>query len=207
MMITTTDHRIDKILSSICLQMPDGSGYSAATLSATHLRNLCAVLTKPEHAGNWSVSFADQRPTNWRYADLLESLDDATEQAFLLAPGYIGADSEDLIYWLEEVYSQPVTMDNYGRVAQLFRLWYAATHLDEYHNPPDSPPTKFAEMSLAETPEARKDRNRRLQTNRTERLKAAAQRLGFATIDQLSGAILGADDGQIQRMTAALRRS
>lgn len=204
MLITTTNPRLDKILSGVCGRMPDGSGYSVATNTAGQLSNLATVLTT-DYTGEWTVSFADQQGTGLRYADLLESLDDATEQAFLLSPGYIGADSEDLLFWLETVYGQPVTMANYGRVAQLFRLWYAATYPAEYHNPPDAPPAKYAGLTLAETPEARKERNRRLQASRRDRQTHAANRAGFDTIDKLAGALLAASDAQIAAIKAALK--
>ena len=170
MLITTTDPRLDKILAGVCLPMTDGSGYSTATNTASQLANLATVLTT-DYPGLWSVSFADQKVMGWRYVDLLEPLDDATEQAFLLSPGYIGADSEDLIFWLEEVYGQPVTMANYGRVTQLFRLWYACEHPREYHNPPNESP-KYAALSLLDTPAKRNERTKRRYDAQRERFAA-----------------------------------
>lgn len=182
MIITTDDPKLIKILSGVCLRMPDGSGYSTDAATEDQLRNLCTEVNKrdidkrtmqikPKY-DDWSVSFADQPITGLRYADLLESLDADTEQAFLLFPRHIGADSEDLIYWLEEVYGQPVNQDNYGRVVQLFRFWYAATHPDEYHDPPGANP-RFAVLSLYDTADKKTARTRK---RRAQELAAFAAR-------------------------------
>lgn len=184
MLIITTDHQIQKILAGFCLLMPDGS-YSVAPLPDAQLRNLCTELNKPKYAGNWSISFADQPVIGLRYTDLLENLDDTTGQAFLLAPGYIGADSEDLLYWLEEVYGQPVTMANYGRVAQLFRFWFASAHPDEYHDPPDVRPG-LATVALQDTPDKRNARTRR----RGEQIAAMLAAKGWAGQSEMLTAML-----------------
>lgn len=203
MLITTNNTRLQKILAGVCLCMPDGSGYSTDANTVAQLSNLATVLTT-DYPGEWDVSFTDQQPVAWGYADLTESLDDHDSQAFILAPGAIGADSIDLEHFVENVYSQPVTTSNWQRVLQLFRLWYACEHPDEYQNPPGVTPAKYAALSLAETPEARKERNRRLQSNRTERLKAAANRVGSDTIDRLAAALLAASDNQIAAIKDAL---
>ena len=48
---------------------------------------------------------------------------------------FSSASGNDLTVFLEEVYRHPVTPDNYPRVAQLFRLWYATVAPNEYREP------------------------------------------------------------------------
>lgn len=159
MIITTTSDQIKKILAGLCLPMPDG-GYSVAALRATQIGGLAAELSQEKYRGQWNLSFDDLPPVPLDYAGLTESMDDKTAQSFLLAPGFIGADSEDLTYFVEEVYRQPVTQDNHLRVLQLFRLWYASVAPDEYHNPPDQPP-KYEALSLRDTADKRTSRSER----------------------------------------------
>ena len=71
------------------------------------------------------------------YEELTVDLPKAIEQAFILSPGYIGADSLDLERFIVTVWKAPVTMDNYKAVAQSFRQWYKEHAPDEYHDPPD----------------------------------------------------------------------
>lgn len=161
MLITTTNERVRSVLAGLCMAMPDG--YSAATLTATQIGGLAAELSQERYRGQWSLSFDDLPPVPLDYAGLTEGMDDRTAQAFLLAPAYIGADSEDITYFVEEVYCQPVTQDNHTRVAQLFRLWYAWTCPDEYCNPPGQPP-KFEALSLRDTTDKRNARTHKRQT-------------------------------------------
>lgn len=174
MIITATNEQIQRTLAGLCLRMPDDSGYSVATLTNTQLGNLCKVLAREKYRGEWSVSFADLPPANRSYADLAEDLDETTEQAFLLAPGFIGADSEDLIYFVETVYGQPVTMSNHARTLQLFRLWYAFINPDKYQNPPEPGDPTLLELNLRY--DDAKNRNRRTRKREEElRQKFAAK--------------------------------
>lgn len=159
MLIFTTHPPTANLLNNVC--MPTPNGYSVAANTTFQLSNLCAVLTLPRYAGSWSVSFTDQEPTGLSANDLLSSLDQTTEQSFLLSPGFIGADTEDLLHWLKTIYSHPVNMQNYPRVAQLFRLWYACTYPAEYQDPPEKP-FDFAEWTLRhDTPSRRNARTQR----------------------------------------------
>lgn len=163
MLITTTNEQIISILSDLCVRMPDGSGYSIATLRATQIGGLAAELSKEKYKGQWSLSFDDMPPVNLDYNGLTEGLDSNAAQTFLLAPMHVGADSDDLIHFVEDVYRQPVTQENHARVLQLFRLWYALAAPDEYHNPPDKPP-QYEALSLRDTADkrtSRSDRRRR----------------------------------------------
>lgn len=191
MIIATTNDQIRKVLAGLCLPMPDGSGYSVATLSARQLANLCTVLSQEKYRGAWSVSFADLPPVPRCYADLVE-MDGQTEQAFLLSPGFIGADSEDLIYFVEEVYRQPVTMSTYPRVAQLFRFWYAATHPDEYCDPPEPGDSALLELNLRYDGAA--NRNRRTR-KRSAELRAAFAAKGW---DSPSAVLTAMKNGRVE---------
>ena len=71
------------------------------------------------------------------YDELTASLPPDVANAFILAPGYIGADSIDLILYITEN-QITVTPDNYLQVAQAFRQWYKEAAPDEYHDPPSS---------------------------------------------------------------------
>lgn len=142
--------------------MPDG-GYSMATLRAAQIGGLAAELSQEKYRGQWDLSFDDLPPVPLDYAGLTKGVDDKTAQVFSLAPGFIGADSEDITYFIEEVYRQPVTQENHARVLQLFRLWYALVAPNEYHNPPDQPP-KYEALTLRDTAgkrTSRSDRKRR----------------------------------------------
>lgn len=176
MIIATTSVSIRKILAGLCLPMPDGSGYSTAALTARQLANLCTAMSQEKYRGAWSVSFADLPPVPRSYADLVEEMDSKTEQAFLLSPGFIGADSEDLIYFVEAVYCQPVTMSTYPRVAQLFRFWYAATYPDEYCDPPEPGDSALLELNLRY--DGAENRNRRTRKRDAE-LRAAFAAKGW----------------------------
>ena len=70
------------------------------------------------------------------YDELTEQLPARIADAFILAPGYIGADSLDLEHYIETVWKAPVTEKNYKAVAESFRQWYKKHHPDEYHDPP-----------------------------------------------------------------------
>lgn len=167
MLITTTNERVRGVLAGLCMAMPDG--YSAATLTAAQIGGLAAELSQERYRGQWALSFDDMAPVPLDYAGLTEGMDDRTAQAFLLAPGFIGADSEDITYFVEEVYRQPVTQGNHVRVAQLFRLWYAWTCPEEYCNPPGQPP-KFEALSLRDTSAKRNLRTRKRAGNMNELL-------------------------------------
>lgn len=204
MIIHTANEQLARLLTPYSLRMPDDDqAFVMAPASVQQLDRLCTVMTD-KYAGQWSVSF-DGKPAPLDYAGLTENLNDDTAQAFILSPMFIGADSEDLTYWLEEVYRQPVTMDNHKRVAQYFRFWYAWTHPDEYINPPDAPPTKYAELDLRTPPAARKEATRRTQALRRERQAQAAQRMGSATIDQHVNAVLALSDEDAATIAAILR--
>ena len=166
MIITTTNEQIDNILSGLCLRMPDGSGYSIASLRATQIGGLAAELSRPQWRGQWSLSFDDMPPVNLDYNGLTEGLDSNAAQTFLLAPMHVGADSDDLIHFVEDVYRQPVTNENYARVLQMFRLWYALVAPDEYHNPLDKP-LQYEALSLRDTADKR--------TSRSDRRRAAVR--------------------------------
>ena len=163
MLITTTNEQIDNILSGLCVRMPDGSGYSIATLRATQIGGLAAELSQEKYRGQWSLSFDDMPPVNLDYNGLTEGLDSNAAQTFLIAPMHVGADSEDIMHFVEDVYRQPVTNENYARILQMFRLWYALVAPDEYHNPSDKPP-QYEALSLRDTADkrtSRSDRRRR----------------------------------------------
>jgi hypothetical protein len=70
------------------------------------------------------------------YDELTSTLPPALADAFILAPGYIGADSLDLETYIETVWKAPVTVENYKAVAQSVRQWYREHCPDEYHDPP-----------------------------------------------------------------------
>lgn len=166
MIITTTNEQIDNILSGLCLRMPDGSGYSIASLRATQIGGLAAELSQEKYKGQWSLSFDDIPPVNLDYNGLTQGLDNDASQTFLIAPMHVGADSEDLMHFVEDVYRQPVTNENYARVLQMFRLWYALAAPDEYHNPSDKPP-QYEALSLRDTADKR--------TSRSDRRRAAVR--------------------------------
>lgn len=132
MIIRSTNPQVSTLLSGICLQMPDGSGWSTATATASQLDYLTTELWK-NYRGEWTMTSDNPGPTIPE--EELNQLDPKTWQAFIVAPVFINADSEDLTVFLEEVYRHPVTPDNYQRVAQLFRLWYATIAPEEYHEP------------------------------------------------------------------------
>lgn len=71
------------------------------------------------------------------YDELTASLPPDIANAFILAPGYIGADSVDLILYITEN-QITVTPNNYLQVAQSFRQWYEEIAPNEYHDPPSS---------------------------------------------------------------------
>lgn len=193
MIIHTTNEQLATLLAPYSLRMPDNNhAFLMAPATVQQLDRLCTVMTT-KYAGQWSVAF-DWQPTR-SYEDLTEGVDGDTWQAFMLAPGYIGADSEDLINFIENVYGQPVNNDNHKRVAQLFRFWYAATHPNEYRNPPATPPAKYAELDLTNPADsASKSRRQR------ERRAQAAQVFGLDTIDKLAAAVLSLNKEDAKRL-------
>ena len=72
------------------------------------------------------------------YEELTVDLPVDIANAFILSPGYIGADSLDLEHFIETVWKAPVTIENYKAVAQAFRRWYRVRAPDEYHDPPSA---------------------------------------------------------------------
>jgi hypothetical protein len=207
MIIHTQNEQLAALLSAYSLRMPDDDfAFCMATAKVQQLNRLCAVMTGNKFAGQWSVTF-DGKPAPLDYAGLTENLDDDTAKAFMQLPMFIGAESEDLTGWLEDVYRQPVTMDNCERVAQYFRFWYAAYHPDEYVNPPSSPPAKYAELDLRTPPAVRKEAARRTQATRRERLAQAAQRMGLGTIDKLVNAVLALSEDDAAKVAVILRKS
>jgi hypothetical protein len=74
------------------------------------------------------------------YDELTLDLPPSLAKAFIICPGYIGADSLDLEHFIETVWKAPVTEKNYKAVAQAFRQWYKEHHADEYHDPPSEFP-------------------------------------------------------------------
>ena len=172
-------------------EVNDASAFNMAPATTTQLGRLCTVLVA-KYPGQWSVSFEPGRPAS--FEELSEGVDGDTWQAFMLLPGAIGADTDDLVYWLEEVYRQPVSNDNWGRVLEIFRFWYACTHPEEYVEPHTAKPPKYAELDLRTPAEAKRANNRRKSAARQERMQMAAARCGFGSIDQLVNAI---NDGSV----------
>lgn len=173
-------------------QVDDAHAFNMAPATTTQLGRLCTVLAT-KYLGQWSVSFEPAAPVS--FEELSVGVDGDTWQSFMLMPGLIGADTEDLTYWLEEVYRQPVSNDNYGRVLEMFRFWYASTHPEEYVEPITAKPPKFAELDLRTPAESRRANNRRKSAARQERMQMAATKCGFGTIDQLVNAI---NDGSVE---------
>jgi hypothetical protein len=173
-------------------QVDDAHAFDMASATTTELGWLCTVLAT-KYPGQWSVSFEPAAPVS--FEELSEGVDGDTWQAFMLLPGAIGADTDGLVYWLEEIYRQPVTNDNWGRVLEMFRFWYASTHPEEYVEPITAKPPKFAELELRTPAEAKRASNRRKSAARQERMQMAATRCGFGTIDQLVNAI---NDGVVE---------
>lgn len=163
MIIKTSSTKLQHLLSGALMRQPnDETAFDTAAASVTMLSNLVTVLFR-DYPGEWSVKF-DLVTDLTSYKQLMQ-VDDKAEQALLLAPGYIGADSEDFIFWLEHIYGQPVTRENHKRVMQLFRVWYAATHPDEYHEPTKASPTLAALVSDGDA-KRRSAANKRNQRNR-----------------------------------------
>ncbi len=173
-------------------EVNDASAFNMAPATTTQLGRLCTVLAT-KYTGRWSVSFEPAAPVS--FEELSAGVDGDTWQAFMLLPGAIGADTEDLTYWLEEVYRLPVTNDNWGRVLEMFRFWYACTHPEEYVEPRTAKPAKFAELDLRTPAEAKRASNRRKSATRQERMQMAATKSGFGSIDQLVNAI---NDGSVE---------
>lgn len=194
MLITTHSAACAALVAPYGLRQGDNT-FNMAPATVRQLDRLCTVLTAT-FAGQWSVSF-DGEPAGLSAEDLTEGVDGEHWQALLLAPSYIGADTEDFIHWLEEIYSQPVTNANYMRVMQLFRFWYASTQPGEYCNPTGAQPAKYALLSLQEQPETRRERQARAQKARRERHEQAAQRFGFATIDHFANAVLALSENEV----------
>lgn len=173
-------------------QVDDAHSFNMAPATTAQLGRLCTVLAT-KYLGQWSVSFEPAAPVS--FEELSVGVDGDTWQAFMLLPGAIGADTEDLTYWLEEVYRQPVSNNNYGRVLEMFRFWYASTHPEEYVEPRTAKPAKFAELDLRTPAEAKRASNRRKSAARQERMQMAATKCGFGSIDQLVNAI---NDGSVK---------
>lgn len=173
-------------------EVNDAHSFDMAPATTAQLGRLCTVLAT-KYLGQWSVSFEPGQPVS--FEELSAGVDGDTWQTFMLLPGAIGADTENLTYWLEEVYRQPVTNDNWGRVLEFFRFWYACTHPSEYVEPITAKPAKFAELDLRTPAESKRANNRRKSAARQERMQQAATRCGFGSIDQLVNAI---NDGSVK---------
>ena len=169
MIIKTTNKQLTAVLTGYSQR--DGDAFTLYPLKAQELSQLAVVLTTT-YAGQWSVIF-DFQPTA-SYEDLTVGVDGANWQAFMMAPGKYGADTEDLINFVENVYGLPVDNSNHEQVSQKFRLWFAATYPDKYINPPTQ----------------RRDVVKKAQSARRDRLTQAANRLNCATIDRLAVAVL-----------------
>lgn len=135
MIISTTNPQVGVLLAAVCLQLPDDSGWSTATADATQLDGLATVLWK-KHRGEWRVRTDNPGPPI-PYDELrsIIQLELKTGQTFFSAPEFIGAKGTDLAYFIQNVYRSPVTDDNYQRVAQLFRIWFAFVAPNKYHEP------------------------------------------------------------------------
>lgn len=179
MIIRTTNKQLAAVMAGFSKQ--DGDAFTLYPLKAQELAQLAVILTTT-YANQWSVTF-DGQPTA-SYEDLTAGVDGANWHIFMLAPSEYGADTEDLINFIENVYGLPVDNDNWKQVAQLFRIWYAYIRPNEYRNPPSAKPAKYAELSLT-NPADNASRSKR----RRERQAQAAQRFGFDTIDMLVSAI------------------
>lgn len=88
----------------------------------------------PERRLEVLIAEAD-RVSGARWRALTVSLNEKNEQALLVCPMFIGGDSSDITVFVEDVWNQPVTDENYREVAQAFRAWYAQHAPDEYHAP------------------------------------------------------------------------
>lgn len=198
MIIYTKNRQLAAILTSYS-QFNGCTGYALQPLTLTQLARLADILTTT-YAGQWTVNFNGQPAS--RMEDSTEGVDGAHWQAFMLAPGEYGADTEDLINFIENVYGLPVDNNNYKQVAQMFRLWYAATNPGKYRNPLTWEAARYAELSLTNPADsARKSQRQR------QRLANAANRVGFDTIGELAKAINDAGIDAIATIKGALRKS
>lgn len=174
MIIYTTNEALAALLADYG-QCDGNDGYTLYPLNAQNFTKFADVLIT-KFAGQWKVYF-DEHPTA-SYEDLTAGVDGANWQAFMLAPGKYGGDTDDLINFIENVYGFSVTNENYEQVAQMFRLWFAATYPEKYTNPPTQ----------------RRDKVKDAQAARRDRQAQAANRLGAKTIDRLVTAVLALSD-------------
>ncbi len=174
MIIITTNEALAALLTSYS-QHDGNDGYTLYPLNAHYFTKLADVLTT-KYAGQWKVYFG-WHPTA-SYEGLTVGVDGANWQAFMLAPGKYGADTDDLISFIENIYCLSVTNENHKQVAQMFRLWFAYKHPEKYTNPATQ----------------RRDRVKKAQSSRRNRLTQAANRLNCATIDKLAVAVLALSD-------------
>jgi hypothetical protein len=144
MIIHTHNAQVAALVAPYTIERPTNSGRAfevGAVTPVQQLDRLCTILTT-DHAGQWSVSFnGDDEDRHYEY--LPRYLSYPNWNAMLQICNNIGAAGK-LTLWLEDVYRMPVDDTNWQRVAQLFRFWYAATHPDEYHSPPDAQPSSDA---------------------------------------------------------------
>lgn len=206
MIIHTTNEQLSRLLAPYSLRMPDDDqAFVMAPATVQQLDRLCTVMTD-KYTGQWSVSFYNH-PQRVSFEKLTKGVDGGNWASFLSAPADFGGNTEDLLEWLETVYQQPVDNNNWWRVLQLFRFWYASTHPAEYHNPPTAQPAKYAELDLRTPPAARKEATRRTQALRRERQAQAARLMGSATIDQLVNAVLALSNDDAATVAAILHKS
>lgn len=88
----------------------------------------------PERRLEVLIAEAD-RVSGAKWRALTVGLSEKNEQALLVCPVFIGGDSSDITVFVEDVWNQPVTDENYKEVAQAFRAWYEQHAPDEYHDP------------------------------------------------------------------------
>jgi len=183
MIIKTTNTALCHLLDSLGQRFDHC--FRLYPLPARQLGRLIDIMAT-KYAGQWSVDFDGQPAVS--YEDLTVGVDGANWQAFMLAPGKYGGDTDDLINFIENVYGLPVDNENHEQVSQMFRLWFAATYPDKYTNPTTQ----------------RRDVVRKAQTARRSRLTQAANRLNCATIDKLAVTVLAMSDKDAATLRACL---
>jgi hypothetical protein len=200
LIIHTHNEAVAALVAPYGLRMPsDDQAFVMAPATVQQLDRLCTILTT-DHAGQWSVSF-DGGDEDRHYEYLARYLSYPNWIAMLQICSNIGAAGK-LTLWLEDVYRMPVDDTNWQRVAQLFRFWYAATHPDEYVNPPDAIPAKYAKLQLAHPAG-----NKAKQARRNQRRINAVTRIGYDTLDTFAAAVLALSPEDAEKVKAILRKS
>lgn len=165
MIIKTQNAKLQKILAGVAMRHPDVStAFDVSTMQPSALGNLVTVLHR-EYTGEWALHFRDFAPGEIRnFKELLE----VDAKALLLSVGQFGADTEDFIFWLEQIYGQTVTKKQATKVMQLFRLWYAYSYPGEYQEPASAKPGPFAALALKDTKAAQNERKKKQYNRRKE---------------------------------------